>query len=554
MTQATGTVGAPVRRADLPRIRSNRWQDLEVPRLGTWTPRLEVSVVVPCYQAADELRLTLAALGCQTYPSELMQVVVVDDGSEVPVSVEGIDLPCDVKVVRQDHEGFGAGRARQAGAVAADGDVVLFLDADIVVDPSHVEAHARWHHLVEDAATMGFRTFVDFSGITADQVAAAADDGGIDALLAGRHQQPHDWIEAYLARTDDLREQGGDEWRIVVGASLGVGKRLLDQMGGLPTFGVRGTEDTTLGYRLFTLGALLVPDREARSWHQGARTLDDPEVKQRIFRAREPLMANEIPDPRFRTPEPGRSYRVPAVVVTVPVDAHTDEDEAVRAVTAVLGSELHDLVVGVAGPEDAPARRRAEAWFSGDPRVTVTDAADWHAAHPFSPVRATVPPHAVVGPATLHRALATMDDGRLGALHVTVPGSSPSHGIMHLVRTRALRRAERLARDGEEVGPIVGELFGERWVGGEEYDIDRRPRSDDEESETIRDGRYAGWRAQELVARLQETERKLHRLQRRRVVLVINAVAKLRGVRSPRALLSGFVGVARAALRGRASP
>jgi GT2 family glycosyltransferase/broad specificity phosphatase PhoE len=550
MSQATEAVGGPVRQVEKLLVGGNRWQELPAPALGAWTPTRTVSVVVPCYDSADELRLTLAALRRQTYPSDLLQVIVVDDGSPEPVKVEEGSLPGELQVIRQEHSGFGAGRARQAGAEAADGDILLFLDADIVADPAHVEAHARWHHLIDDAATMGVRTFVDFTGVEPDEVAAAPERGGVDALLAGRTQQPHEWIENYLARSDDLRQHRGDEWRIVVGASLGVHRNLFRELGALPSFGVRGTEDTALGYRLFTLGAVLIPDREARSWHQGARTLDDPEVRERVIRAREPIMVNEIPDPRFRKPEPGRSYRVPSLKVTVPVDSGTGEDEVVACVGALLASELHDLVVGVTGSDDDAAHRWAASWFADDPRVEVTDEDAWGRAHPYSPFTVTMPPHAVVGPATIRRIHHVLLNQELGALHLTVPGSHPRDGIVHAVRTRALRRAERLAATADDVPALVGQLFGEQWLGGEEFDLDRTERSEAEEAEEIREGRYAGWRAQELAVRLQETERKLKRLQSRRIVAVLNAAGRMRGVKSPRALFSGAKVVLRAALRG----
>ena len=64
------------------RVRGNDWRDLEPPRLGAWQPSRAVSVVIPYYDRPDALRLVLVALTAQTYPLDLIQVVIADDGSD----------------------------------------------------------------------------------------------------------------------------------------------------------------------------------------------------------------------------------------------------------------------------------------------------------------------------------------------------------------------------------------------------------------------------------------------------------------------------------------
>ena len=42
---------------------------------------LSVSIVIPVYNRKDKLRKTIAALTHQTYPLELMEIIIADDGS-----------------------------------------------------------------------------------------------------------------------------------------------------------------------------------------------------------------------------------------------------------------------------------------------------------------------------------------------------------------------------------------------------------------------------------------------------------------------------------------
>ena len=92
----------------------------------------------------------------------------------------------DSLVVSQERRGFGLARARNTGAAAANGEILLFLDCDMVPEPQWIEAHARWHHVVDDATTLGFRCHVDFDGIDAATILGIADRS--DSLMASANQ------------------------------------------------------------------------------------------------------------------------------------------------------------------------------------------------------------------------------------------------------------------------------------------------------------------------------------------------------------------------------
>ena len=49
-------------------------------------PTLRVSVVIPVYNRTDLLSRSLAGLCAQTYPGDLFDVIVADDGSEEDVT------------------------------------------------------------------------------------------------------------------------------------------------------------------------------------------------------------------------------------------------------------------------------------------------------------------------------------------------------------------------------------------------------------------------------------------------------------------------------------
>jgi len=93
-----------------------------------------VSVIVPVHNGSATLAACLH--GLSTNPGGAFEVIVVDDRSTDDSA--SIARACGARVV-QNCGGPGPAAARNAGAGAANGDLLLFVDADVLVDPSIVE-------------------------------------------------------------------------------------------------------------------------------------------------------------------------------------------------------------------------------------------------------------------------------------------------------------------------------------------------------------------------------------------------------------------------------
>lgn len=98
--------------------------------------RETVSVIVPCYNAADWISEALRSVYQQQWPA--LEVLVVDDGSiDDSVALVEREFP-QAKVLRQPNGGAAA--ARNAGIRAASGQWVAFIDADDYWLPGKLEA------------------------------------------------------------------------------------------------------------------------------------------------------------------------------------------------------------------------------------------------------------------------------------------------------------------------------------------------------------------------------------------------------------------------------
>lgn len=115
---------------------------------------IDVSVVIPAYNKGHLLRLTLASFDQQTYDPRRYELIVVDDGSEDATEeiVNSCRMTCRLRYVKQPNAGRSA--ARNVGVRQANGDVILFSDAEAIPSPDLVAEHMK-HHLSTNAAVFG---------------------------------------------------------------------------------------------------------------------------------------------------------------------------------------------------------------------------------------------------------------------------------------------------------------------------------------------------------------------------------------------------------------
>ncbi|WP_055477809.1 glycosyltransferase [Sphaerimonospora mesophila] len=461
-----------------PRIPGNDYTVLNPPALGSsWTPRLRVSVVVPAYGNQAKLDLTLAGLAVQTYPDDLIEVIVVDNGSEPPLRLPDI-RPGKTRLLLCPTPGRAA--ARNMGLATATGDVIHWMDSDVVPEREEVEAHMRWHHLAPYLSVTSYLRFTTAPLPDPREVAEAED-------LAKFFEptESHAWIESLVERTDGLTRTRR-AFSIHIGGATSVGARLFERAGPMDPDMILG-QDTEMGYRLAQAGAVFIPDPEARAYHLGpSMRMRDAES---ISRVSHPLVADRVPVYQWLRKHPTRQWKVPLLEVVV--DAAGASSDDVRAtVDAVLAGTLTDLSVLVTGPWDeitpelrAPltdphldlALLRAHYGHEGRVRLVsgLSDA--------VAPFRLRLPPGWAPGEDTLARILTLARERDLGLVSVLLSESAEGIAAARLERTEAFARAallvsgdeEKAGGTGEDLDAVVDEIFGTFWADGETYGFTR---------------------------------------------------------------------------------
>jgi glycosyltransferase involved in cell wall biosynthesis len=112
----------------------------------TGAPR-SATVVIATYNRTESLVRLLRELAEQRLSGAILDVVVIDDGSAVPVELSlrplRDTLPYQLTLLTQANAGPGA--ARHAGIAAASGDVIVIIDDDMRVRPDFVKQHLAAH-------------------------------------------------------------------------------------------------------------------------------------------------------------------------------------------------------------------------------------------------------------------------------------------------------------------------------------------------------------------------------------------------------------------------
>jgi len=462
-----------------PRVRRNDHGILRPPALGEWAPTMSVSVVVPAHGHPEKLAMVLASLAGQSYPAHLMEVVVVDDGSPEPLSLPPV-RPENTRLLTSAPGGWGSGHAFNTGVAASSGQVLLRLDADMLVYREHVESQMRWHHLLDYGVAMGHKLFVDFDpeAMTPEFVAEQVREGRAGDLFDRETADPH-WVERLITKHDRLRTADRLSYKVFIGATGSLHRTLFEAAGGMDADLILGG-DSEFAYRVSQQGAVFVPDLDTSSWHLGRsqmQTRRDAGTRYRL-----PFVANRVPDFHLRRKRPDRHWEVPFADVLLDVGAHTLEDVD-TTVSALLDGSTPDVRLWLRGPwaeldegrrspldDDLLDLRLVRETFRGDPRVRFTEAEPGHDAR--VPFRLHVPVGATPTSTMVADLVRTVNDKKAGLLSAPLPGATRAgDGVLRLERTAAFARARHLepGASGGDLDRVVEDVHTTHWMPGEPF-------------------------------------------------------------------------------------
>ncbi|MEI6331181.1 MAG: glycosyltransferase family A protein [Pseudanabaena sp. ELA645] len=117
-------------------------ENLEIKKNTTSNVGKFVSVIIPVYNDSEPLKICLEALENQTYPKDLYEVIVVDNGSDATQDIKRLVSHFDQ--AETFYESFPSSyAARNKGLQKAKGQIIAFTDADCIPDPNWIQNGVR---------------------------------------------------------------------------------------------------------------------------------------------------------------------------------------------------------------------------------------------------------------------------------------------------------------------------------------------------------------------------------------------------------------------------
>ncbi|HET8955198.1 MAG TPA: glycosyltransferase [Solirubrobacterales bacterium] len=208
---------------------------------------MRFSVVIPTYRRRERVLRHVAALANQTFGD--FEAIVVDDGSDdgSAAALRALETPFPLAVIEQENQG--AAQARNVGARAARGEVLLFLDDDMEAAPSLLAEHDRCHREGADL-------------VVGDMPLHPDSPPGLLSWGVGF------WAQSRRERLlEPGTEPGLDD---LLTGQISISRESFERLGGFDTSftreGLFGGEDIDFGYRVVKAGLRVVFNPEAISY------------------------------------------------------------------------------------------------------------------------------------------------------------------------------------------------------------------------------------------------------------------------------------------------
>ena len=317
-----------------------------------WVPLTQISIVIPLYNRKEMLGRTLSALSHQTYPLDLLQIIIADDGSDDhPEEVfSQFKEHFEIIHVRQNDQGYRLSEIRNLGIRAAENDNIILLDCDMAPVPRFVETYARHLSVTTKAVYCGHRRYVDANSIPLSNLTESVspllslpDIETANVQVKGEQSGPTiDWRIPIYQSSDDLRWEK-HPFRATCGGNIAFHKSVLEKAGWFDEeFTAWGAEDTEWGFRVWNSGHYIMPLLEACGLHQepiGGRNETDREAGKAISH---PMLIDKCPVV-YRGLGHGVGHSVPLVSIYMP--AYNAELTIVDAVRSALEQTFEDLEI-----------------------------------------------------------------------------------------------------------------------------------------------------------------------------------------------------------------
>lgn len=344
----------------------------------------KISIIIPAYERIELLRKTLASIECQSYPKELIEVVIVDDGSRVDNFESVFDefsRRLTLYLTRQERKGFGLTRARNLGARVSSGEILFFLDSDIILPRNYVDSVMYYHHVSDAISVLGIRKFINSETITVEDIRSSNLD--FDNIEKCQSANPHhknindvdgnsiDWRLAEFDKNNWLLD-AKNPFRFFGGGHASVSRARFFSIGGYDeSFNEWGNEDQEFAYRLWATGQKFIPLKDIFDYHQEEPSkIEDQAYKVTDNQNTNEMLISRCPDFTVRAPSTeNKNFLVPLFSIYIP--AFNVESYIQECIESVLAQSYQDYEVVIVNDGSTDGTALVLEKYKNDSRVKI---------------------------------------------------------------------------------------------------------------------------------------------------------------------------------------
>ena len=197
---------------------------------------MKISVVIPTYNRCELIALTIRTVLDQDFPRDDYEVIVVVDGCRDGSAdfLRLLNTQCPL-IVLEEERNRGPGHAKNVGLAAARGDLVLFLDDDLLCERNLLAAHADAHRNAPPRLVVGQ---VLISPASPRQLSTELEAGNLE-----------NWIQCLSGAPE-----GSWPVNLPIGTNVSTPRSEVLHMGGFDENLSRMHEDLDLAFRLRAAG------------------------------------------------------------------------------------------------------------------------------------------------------------------------------------------------------------------------------------------------------------------------------------------------------------
>jgi len=203
-----------------------------------------VSVIIPTYNQKELLSLSIKSLLNQDYPKDKYEIIVVDDGS-TDGTKELVKNQKEIKYLFQEDLGFRAGQARNLGAKNAKGEILIFIDSDIIPSTKFISSHIAAQNnniILGYSCSYGTDYKYDIKEV----------ENKLNNLSSLFQKEFRDNI--FIDKQKSSSKTNTNLWYLFVTNNFSIKKEIFDKFKFDDSFKGWGEEDIDLGYRLYKAG------------------------------------------------------------------------------------------------------------------------------------------------------------------------------------------------------------------------------------------------------------------------------------------------------------